>query len=360
MGNADKIACYALTQSGLDIAKSIAKVLNISIFTSKGLSYESCTVFDSLKKCVGENFCKFQAHIFITATGIAIRCIATHIVHKSIDPAVIVCDHKGKFVISLLSGHWGGANLLAKNIAKILDATPVITTATDLENVPSIDIIALDYNYTILDWDKVKLINMALLEGKKIQLIDPVNALNACKSNFTAIAQEQINFSEPAVAVHWEKIKECPKLLRICLPALHVGIGFRRHVNADEILKALEESFEMLNLEIKSIARLASVSIKQDQPAMHTLSQKLQCSLIFFPAEELSEVQILSPSNKAAQIFNVPQISVCESSALLSAGENSTLISKKIKYKNIITLAIAVNKNSFLKKTSLTPDNTLN
>jgi len=347
MHKINKIACYVLTQSGLTIAENIAKNLEISIFSNKGLGCTDHVVFDSLKKCVQENFSKFQAHIFITATGIAIRCIAAHLKHKSVDPAVLVCDQQGKFVISLLSGHWGGANFLARHIAEILDAEPIITTATDIENVPSIDIMALNSNFTILDWDKIKTINMALLEGQKVQLVDPMHDFNAYKDNFKTISLEQVNLSEPAVAISWEKIKEGNKLLRLCPAVLHIGIGFKKYVGSDDIYKALECLFAKLDLEIKSIARLASVSIKQDQPAMHTLSQKLPCPLIFFNAEELAKVEILSPSDKAAQIFNVPQISVCESSALLSAGNNSILIQKKFKYQNIITLAIAMDKHIF-------------
>ena len=125
-------AILPVTEKGVELAKKISAEVGGQIFI-KGRD------FDSLKSFVAEIFAKFDALIFICATGIAVRMIAPHIVSKLSDPAVIVIDERGKNVVSLLSGHVGGGNFLTVEIAEKISASPVITTATDVEEKFSAD-----------------------------------------------------------------------------------------------------------------------------------------------------------------------------------------------------------------------------
>ena len=147
-----KIALWALTPNGAKLALKIAAKLPGSVlFFSERLFSEQLADANSnvirfarLKDAVAEYFWAYPAHIFIMSTGIVVRLIAPLIEHKTKDPAVLTADEKGLHVISLLSGHLGGANALTLKVAKLIRADPVITTATDLQGVPAVDLLAQD------------------------------------------------------------------------------------------------------------------------------------------------------------------------------------------------------------------------
>ena len=119
--------------------------------------------FGSLTEMVAASFRRYEGHVFIMATGIVVRTVAGLLVHKTEDPAVVVVDDRGMFAISLLSGHLGGANRLAGEVAAAIGAQPVITTATDMNAVPAIDVLALELGLRIENPNAIKTVNMALL-----------------------------------------------------------------------------------------------------------------------------------------------------------------------------------------------------
>ena len=107
------------------------------------------------------------------AAGIVVRGIAPHLRGKNLDPAVVVVDEAGQFAISLLSGHLGGANELAREVAQILQATPVITTASDVQGLPALDLAAVRAGLAIENPVAVRSVQMALLSGLSLHLVDP-------------------------------------------------------------------------------------------------------------------------------------------------------------------------------------------
>ena len=140
-----KYALIAVTENGLNLAEKLQLELqDCDIYVKEGRQNLSKNVilFAKMRDLIAEIFYKYQALIFFTSTGIAVRMIAPYIVHKSKDPAVIVVDEQANFAISLLSGHLGGANELTDKVAKILKAVPVITTATDVNKMIAPDVIA--------------------------------------------------------------------------------------------------------------------------------------------------------------------------------------------------------------------------
>ena len=112
-----------------------------------------------------ETFPLYRQHVFIAAAGIVVRAIAPHLRSKRVDPAVVALDQRGKHVVSLLSGHLGGANRLAEEVAAITGGVPVVTTATDTEGVVSIDLLAEEKGLVLSNPEAVKGVNMALLQG---------------------------------------------------------------------------------------------------------------------------------------------------------------------------------------------------
>lgn len=341
------IACYALTSQGVELLRRLAPLLGAEVFVPQRWAKNSEQGFSQLAQTVTRTFHQYKAHIFVTAAGIAVRSIAPCISHKSTDPAVVVCDQKGQHAISLLSGHWGGGNALAQQVAQLMGGTAVITTATDTEDLPSMDTIAQQAGCTILDWDKVKSINAALLAGEKVQIYDPLQVLlTEHRTCFVPVKPHHVDTSLPTVAAHWRHVDPGQNLLRLAVPALHVGIGCRQQVPAAAILEAVHSTLQNAGLEPLAINCIASVTAKQDEAGLKEAAEHLHVPLVFYSPEELSDAPAPTPSAMAAQIFGVEHISVCEGAALLSAGgEDATLLVPKIKYDSCITVAVALHEN---------------
>ncbi len=353
-------ACYALSPKGAKLARRIGTELDAHLYVHEGLCEQDEFEFTNLPLLIARTFHEYSAHIFICAAGIAVRSIAPHIVHKGLDPAVVVCDEQGNFAVSLLSGHWGGGNALAKTLARTLGpkSQAVITTATDVNNLPAVDMLAKEQGCIILDWDKLKYINAAILRKESVKLYDPLgifrpyNAIFDYISNFHELSKLDIN--TPTVCIDWRILSQKPQLLRLTLPALCAGIGCKRGTKKDDILNALNQCLSAANLEPKALACLASVDIKAQEEGLVSAAEQLGLPLHLFSADELADAPSVTPSAMAAQLFGVEQISVSEGAALLAAGgDNASLLVPKLKYNGHITIAIAISENFIPKNESL-------
>ncbi|MCG8641921.1 MAG: cobalamin biosynthesis protein CbiG, partial [Desulfobacterales bacterium] len=180
-GDTPSFAVWAITPNGIDIGCSLVTHLSsATLFLPKKLAEAVSTArnrifFSVLSEELTRQFHRFSGHVFIFSTGIAVRMIAPLLVSKVTDPSVVVVDDNGRHAVSLLSGHMGGGNELAKTIARITNGTPVITTATDVNQVPAIDMIALSRNLFIETVENIKLVNMAFLTGRPLRIEDPQN-----------------------------------------------------------------------------------------------------------------------------------------------------------------------------------------
>ena len=164
-----KYAIITVTKNGADLACKLQNTLKTCDIYVKKDRYDISLVdhiyeYDKMSELIKNIFAEYEAIIFFTSTGIAVRMIAPFIVHKVKDPAVIVLDEKANFAISLLSGHLGGANELTLKIADILNAIPVITTATDTNKIIAPDVVARKYNLVPYPLEHIKIINSALIQ----------------------------------------------------------------------------------------------------------------------------------------------------------------------------------------------------
>ena len=165
-----RTAVYALTGDGAETARSIAEALpGAEVFLSSG----GKGGFAGLWRSVEENWNAFDGHVFVMAVGIVVRKIAKLMKGKTVDPAVVVCDDTGKFAISLLSGHLGGANRLAEDVADAIGATPVVTTSTDVHGLMAFDELAAVNGWKIENPSEIKTLNTLLLEGAEIAVSVP-------------------------------------------------------------------------------------------------------------------------------------------------------------------------------------------
>ncbi|CAK7070538.1 MAG: Cobalt-precorrin-5A hydrolase [Desulfovibrio sp.] len=351
-------AVYALTQQGAITAEKIARSMDVDLFVPRSLSVKTAKPFGSLRALVGKTFVSYRQHIFIAAAGVAVRCIAPHIKDKSIDPAVVALDHYGKRVISLLSGHLGGANNLAREVAAITGGEAVITTATDTEKLPSLDILALEFNLAIANIKAVAKVNGALIAGKPVIVDDAYNHLqlrhSAWKDLFvfthtpayrSLCAEEKESLARVTVTPHFGSPSDTNLVLHP--KVLHVGIGCRRGARAEEILNLIGLSLEQLEFSPSSLAGLASADVKQHEPGILDAAKELELPVRFFSVKELDTVPVTSPSPKAREMFGID--GVCEPAAMLAAGlaagENAQLRLPKLAQKGV-TIAIAQETSS--------------
>ena len=303
-----RIAVLTLTERGFEVAQKISNKFNVSIFCKEW-------DFKSLKKFVADIFEKFDALIFICAAGIAVRVIAPHIVSKLSDPAVIVIDERGKNVISLLSGHVGGANELTRKIAAVLNANPVITTATDVENKIAVDSFATKFGLIPTPKDAIKIINSAVLRDEEIYLKAGNSTLNISSKLELDDAAEIIN----AAIIGGEKIfiKFGDTTLNLIPQKLIAGIGCKRGTSAEKIFSAVSQACEMINQPVERIKLLASVDIKSDEGGLLDFAKNLGVEIKFFTVEKLAKKIAeykLSESKFVKDTIGVGNI--CEAAAL--------------------------------------------
>jgi cobalt-precorrin 5A hydrolase len=350
---ANNLAVWALTPNGTKLAGRIRRILaDVDVYLSQNIGetrFEYNT-FQKLGETLTNQFERYSGHVFIMSTGIVVRLIAPLIQHKTEDPAVVVVDDGGNHAISLLSGHLGGANELARQIAAAIGARPVITTATDVNQVPAIDILAKQGKLKIENPAAIKTVNMAILKGEKIYVHDPFDLLKENFPNSEPRIYSRLkkhspeDFQDPEIAavpgVYIDDVElDLPAQVLVLRPAsLAAGIGCNRNTATGEIKSQLQAVLAAANLSVSSLKCLASIDVKADEDGLLALADDLDLPLVFYKRQELNQVKnIENPSTLVEKHVGVK--SVCEAAAIL-ATQNGTLIVPKKTTQNV-TVAIA-------------------
>ncbi len=310
-----RMAIYAMTSWGLALAGRIAAMAPADLFAASRLAEGEVRGFERIADQVRANFPLYHAHVFVAATGIVVRSIAPLLQSKTTDPAVVVCDQDGEHVVSLLSGHLGGANDLARRIAAHLGGRPVITTATDTAGKPAIDTLAQNRNCAIADPTRIVNVNAVLAEGGRVTVHDPENRLDLCGDAQMKDSFELVDDPEAEVLVSW-KVVPGPGLI-LHPRCLCAGIGCRRGVSKEEILRALAQVMVENELAPASLAMLASVDVKADEEGLLEAGRELGLPLEFFAGSVLDDTQVPNPSERVREKIGVG--SVCEAASVQAA-----------------------------------------
>ena len=344
-----QIAVWALTKGGAELGRRLMEHLtNGCLYVSAPVHQPGLSArrFEGLREALVENFRGYEAHVFIMATGIVVRSLVDQLRHKAEDPAVLVMDETGRHVISLLSGHLGGANALARRVAKLLGAEPVITTATDLRSLPAIDLIARERGLAIENHAAIRLVSGALLRGDPIGICDPQGCLG---NALTEVDIQSIDLGVdgppptghgrlPIVYVDDIEIDLPPEVLILRPASLFVGLGCNRGTPAHEIRELLEVVLAKNGLAPKSLAGFASVDLKSDEPGMIEAADVFGLPLDFYSRQQLAQVaDIRTPSAAVEKHIGIP--SVCEAAAILAAGRGKLIVPKQTTRN--VTVAVA-------------------
>jgi cobalt-precorrin 5A hydrolase len=343
-------ALIVLTKGGAELAFKLKKDnKNYHLYLPQRLLKEykeekDMFSFPDWKITVKYIFNNYNKIVFVMAVGIVVRTIAPLIKDKRTDPAVVVVDEKGRFPISFLSGHIGGANALCKEIAEILHVDPVITTATDVNNRPAVDMLAKELNCKMPSSKKLKFFNRLLAEGEKLELFTSWPKI-VDKKEFhirpiTDLEDADTNINSKGIIIITNKTIKVPKVENLILNPgnLIVGVGCRRGISRDEILEAVEKVFINFNLAVESIKLIASIDLKADEVGIIETAKHLGVSFITFSAEELNDLEDkFTESQFVKKITGVG--GVCEPAAKKASGMGKIIVPKQVVGK--VTVAVA-------------------
>lgn len=357
--NTKTIAIVAITKRGVETAIEIKKALSkagLSSTTYAPKKYKKTGVIASDLKFsdfVKDNYNKVDAIVAVMATGIIIRAVAPYLESKLTDPAVIGVDAAGKFVISLLSGHLGGANELTKIIAKGTGATAVITTATDVLGKQSVEDLAKVLHTSIQNPESLVAVNSAIVNGDNAVLVlvgnvkvpvEMISCFEIKKASGGSEALDIINQYDAGVIVTGEPLiidKFVKPFTILKAKKLIAGLGARKESSMESIVEAVNAGLKQVNLSASRIDKFATVDIKRSSKPMIDAVKTFGVPLEFLTVEELDSFkhEDLSPDSKMVK-EKIGVGGVCERAALLKAGKNSKLLLKKTKL-NGVTVAIA-------------------
>lgn len=325
-----KTAIFYITDSGFELAQRLTELYHADIFKfSSGL--------------VHDIWSKYRNLIFIMATGIVVRTIAPFLKDKKTDPAVVVIDEKGKYVISLLSGHLGGANELAREIAGFFEAEAVITTGSDVNNLTPIDVWAQKFELVIEGWDIMPHVatryinNGALRIYSEIDIPFPDEFLKVGEPRFADVLitnKKDIYLTVPGCHGDSCRVKE---QLYLRPKNLVIGIGCNSGTSVEEIEDTVKKVCHEHNLSFLSVYSIATIDIKGNEQGLRTFAERHNLKLITFSADELNTVEGVQRSDT---VFNATgAYGVAEPAALLASGASELLVPKQ-KIGNV-TVAIA-------------------
>ena len=283
------ITIISFTKKGGDINKRLTDILSESDITSYTLEKyrfdNRVKPLGNLKETVKRHFTD-DAVIFIGAVGIAVRSIAPYIKDKFCDPAVLVIDELGRYVIPLLSGHVGGANELANYIGGALSAAPIITTSTDINGTFAVDVFAKKNNLLISSRKLAKDVSAALLDNNCIDIDSDIKNIDVKE------LKKKLNPKNKACDI---KVRITDRVyddtvLTLIPKNLYIGVGCKKNTDVDKMWDFVNDIFRLEGLDIRAVKSIGSIDIKRDEYAVKNLANRLNVPFLTFTKDELNSV----------------------------------------------------------------------
>ncbi|MEU8850418.1 precorrin-3B C(17)-methyltransferase [Streptomyces sp. NPDC048564] len=268
---------------------------------------ERVRVYDGpVGDAVRRAFAECEQLVCFLATGAVVRLVAPLLSDKVTDPGVVCVDEGGRFAVSLVGGHGGGSNELARQVGELLGAQPVVTTATDAVGLPGLDTLGLPVEGDVAG------VSRALLDGEPVALRAEV-AWPLPPLPVGAEGAYVVRVTDRLV----ERAAEREVVLRP--PSLVVGVGASKGAPADEVLGLIESTLGDAGLSPKSLAELATVDAKAGEPGIVEAAERLGVPVVTYSAEQLAGVEVPNPSDAPLAAVGTP--SVAEAAALVHGGE---------------------------------------
>ena len=351
-----KTAVIAITKHGIEIARKLKdKIPEFDIYVPEKFSDGKNDVnwySDSSSLAIGKLFKSYEGLVCIFSLGAVIRLIAPHLKDKKIDPAVIVIDDKAEFVISTLSGHLGGANALARLIASVLNATPVITTAADVNETIAVDLLGREFGWVIDDDSTVTKVSAHMVNENKVGVYQDAGERNWWPADRPLPKNVHIvnNIEEfgkddfKAALIITDRLLDSnydsllPKSVVYRPKSLVVGIGLHWDTSKDEIMNGIQSTLKNANLSFKSIRNITTINREAIVKGLQEFSDEYKITIEYFGKDQLSTIETPNPSDTVKMFEGTASVS--EASAMLSANSDSLLVQKQ-KFPPNLTVAVA-------------------
>lgn len=332
------VAIYAFSKDGIYKGEEICRAMeSATLFVPQryaDLVPDAVAVpSGAMDATVAAQWKQFGGHLFMGASGIAVRMIAPLLESKAEDPAVVVAGETGKQIISLAGGHLAGANRLARKIARITGGESIITTATDGAHLLAIDEIASRHHWRVENRETIKEINSALLEKIDVDLLVPEAIYETYYSTYknlrliNSVSQQKsdrivlFNPTEDDIAAaRGNALILRPKQFIL-------GLGCRKGTCYETLQESLKQFCEKVRITPSQIVGISSATVKKEEQGLLKLAEKMELPLSFFRSEQLTEVSVPSPSTRVQNEIGTP--SVAEASAILAS--NGKLVIPKQK-----------------------------
>ena len=294
------------------VSGRVANLLNLENENNENL----IVINERVPILLEKTFNKYDLHIFVAATGAVVRIIEGKFKSKDTDPAVITVDDHANFVISLLSGHLGGANKECEKIAHGIGAIPVITTASDVGGKIAVDTFSQKIKAKLEDLEGAKRVTSLIVNGEKVSLHLPKNIVNHDEN------------SAGAIIVSNRKNIEISKIIP---QNIFIGIGCKRGVSKEHIIEKLKYAMDKQNLELSAIKMAASAWVKSDEIGLLEAMKELDIPIKFFEKEEILKLEDLIEEKSEYVKKTIGVYGVSEPCAFLASSGKGAFLAKKIK-----------------------------
>lgn len=289
-------AIVTVTKNGvrksIEVKEMCGAEIPIDIYTLEKYQVEG--VFaptHDLKQLVEQIYSKYKTILFIMASGIVVRMIAPLIQSKLVDPAILVMDDQGENVISLLSGHIGGANEKAKQLAQIIGARPILTTSSDVNGKIAVDTFAIKHGLHIRDFTAAKDITAMILNEKKVCIINEmairIQDDYLCENLIVDNLENSEEYDGAIVISHSNILKINIPYVQLIPKHIVLGIGCKKDTKAKDIIDFIYKIMEKLELSIHSIRVLSTVDVKQDEIGIIEAKEHFQVGLEIISRDEI-------------------------------------------------------------------------
>ncbi|WP_088102336.1 cobalt-precorrin 5A hydrolase [Halalkalibacter urbisdiaboli] len=345
----DNIALVAITKHGTEMVRNIhqqvptADVYYMSKHAYGDEAENGFTTFEgSVRLQLPALFEKYDGIVMVISLGAVIRMVAPILKGKKVDPAVVVIDDRGQFVISALSGHVGGANELTAKLADLMGATPVITTASDVQKTIPVDIFGREFGWTLEDDQAVTPVSAAVVNEEPVLIVQEAGEKTWWKHDkplpktFNVInsieeaSQHQFNaalvISDRVLSEEWMTLLRTKGVLyrpkTICL-----GVGCNRGTSAEEIETVILETLAEERLSPLSVHSVSTIDLKKDEKGLLAVCEKHGWDFIYYSPEQLNEVSFPNPSDTVFKYTGAYGVS--EPASLRTANTTELLVEKK-------------------------------
>lgn len=312
------LAIICVTEEGHRISENIKKTYNAHVYRREEVKKLG------IKEVTKIAFESYNFIIFISSTGIAVRSIAPYVKSKTEDPGILVIDNSSNYVISLLSGHIGGANELTESIAKILNARAIITTATDNLGLEAPDMVAKKNNLVIDNMKTCKDVAAFLVHGYDVGFLDEEGLIDVPKGYIPYNHNTRDKVKALILVTNKDKVEDYGiPVLKLIKKNIVLGIGCKKDYPENKIMEKTFETLRVYNIDKRAIKAIGTAWVKAEERAIITLSKNLNCEMRTFTKEEIQRVHLNYKGSDFVE-KNIGVRAVCEPSVELLGGNMIT------------------------------------